>query len=160
MKLLGGEDTPAVGFAIGMDRVVTEMKKTGAKPIGSQKPRVFLAQLGNFAKRKSLKMFEALERAGIMVAESFGRGSLKSQLKVADRLGVELTLILGQKEAIDKTVIVKEMASGNQEIVTRGKVVDEVKKRLRVEKWKDSALYELRIWYEYTKSCKQIICSF
>lgn len=131
VKLLGGEDTPAVGFAIGMDRVVNEMKKTGAKSYQAPKARVFLAQLGNFAKRKSLRMFESLERAGIVVAESFGRGSLKSQLKIADRLGVELTLILGQKEAIDGTVIVKEMASGMQEVVNAGKLVDEVKKRLK-----------------------------
>jgi histidyl-tRNA synthetase len=66
-----------------------------------------------------------------LVAESFGRGSLKSQLKAADRLGVEITLILGQKEAIDGTVIVKDMASGNQEVVDAGKVVEEMKKRLK-----------------------------
>ncbi|MCI0471289.1 MAG: histidine--tRNA ligase [Candidatus Aminicenantes bacterium] len=131
VKNLGGDDTPAVGFGIGMDRLVLEMKKTGAKFYREPKPRVFLAQLGNLAKRKSLRMFEALERAGILVAESFGRGSLKSQLKIADRLGVELTLILGQKEAIDKTVIVKEMASGMQEVVNADKIVDEVKKRLK-----------------------------
>lgn len=131
VKLLGGEDTPAVGFAIGMDRVVAEMKKTGAKAYREPKARVFLAQLGSLAKKKSLKMFEGLERSGIVVAESFGRGSLKSQLKIADRLGVELTLILGQKEAIDGTVIVKEMASGMQETVNAGKIVDEVKKRLK-----------------------------
>ena len=131
VKLLGGEDTPAVGFAIGIDRLINEMKKTGAKAYQQPKPRVFLAQLGNLAKRKSLKMFEALERSGIVVAESFGRGSLKSQLKIADRLGVELTLILGQKESIDKTVIMKEMASGMQEVVNAEKIVDEVKKRLK-----------------------------
>ncbi|MFA6285426.1 MAG: His/Gly/Thr/Pro-type tRNA ligase C-terminal domain-containing protein [Parcubacteria group bacterium] len=76
-------------------------------------------------------MFESLERAGIVVAESFGRGSLKSQLKIADRLKVELTLILGQKEAIDGTVIVKEMASGMQETVNAARIIDEVKKRLK-----------------------------
>jgi histidyl-tRNA synthetase len=131
VKLLGGEDTPAVGFAIGLDRIAAEMKKTGAKAYQAPKPKVFLAQLGSFAKRKSLRMFESLERAGVVVAESFGRGSLKSQLKIADRLGVELTLILGQKEAIDGTVILKEMASGTQEVVTAAKIVDEVKKRLK-----------------------------
>lgn len=131
VKMLGGESTPAVGFSLGLDRLVAEMKKLGARIYKEPKPRVFLAQLGVFAKKKSLKMFESLERSGIMVAESFGRGSLKSQLKVADRLGVEITLILGQKEAIDETVIVKDMASGNQEIIDAGKLVDEVKKRLR-----------------------------
>jgi len=131
VKMLGGEDTPAVGFSLGLDRLVAEMKKLGAKFYREPKPKVFLAQLGTFAKRKSLRMFEALERAGVMVAESFGRGSLKSQLKVADRLGVEITLILGQKEALDGTVIVKDMASGNQEIIDAEKMVDEVKKRLK-----------------------------
>jgi histidyl-tRNA synthetase len=131
VKMLGGENTPAVGFSLGIDRLVAEMKKVGAKFYRDPKPRVFLAQLGTFAKRKSLKMFEELERAGVVVAESFGRGSLKSQLKVADRLGVEITLILGQKEALDGTVIVKDMASGNQEIAIAEKLVDEVKKRLK-----------------------------
>jgi histidyl-tRNA synthetase len=132
IKFLGGEDMPAVGFGLGMDRLAAEMKKLGAKPYKEPRPRVFLAQLGIFAKRKSLRMFEALERAGIMVAESFGRGSLKSQLKVADRIGVDLTLILGQKEAIDGTVIIKDMASGTQEVIDGSRVVDEVKKRLKV----------------------------
>ncbi|HLM83754.1 MAG TPA: His/Gly/Thr/Pro-type tRNA ligase C-terminal domain-containing protein, partial [Candidatus Bathyarchaeia archaeon] len=127
----GGEDTPAVGFALGMDRIVNEMKKMGAKTYHAPRARVFLAQLGSFAKRKSLRMFESLERNGIVVAESFGRGSLKSQLKIADRLRVELTLILGQKEAIDGTVIVKEMASGMQEVVNSSKLIDEVKRRLK-----------------------------
>jgi histidyl-tRNA synthetase len=131
IKLLGKEDTPAIGFALGMDRLVNEMKKTGAKAYRPPQPRVFLAQLGSFAKRKSLRMFESLERAGVVVAESFGRGSLKSQLKIADRLKVEITLILGQKEAIDGTVILKEMASGTQELITSAKIVDEVKKRLK-----------------------------
>jgi histidyl-tRNA synthetase len=132
IKMLGGEQTPAVGFAVGMDRLVSEMKKLGAKYYREPKAKVFLAQLGSFAKKKSLKMFEGLERSGILVAESFGRGSLKSQLKVADRLGVELTLILGQKEALDGTVIIKDMTSGTQEVVDAQKIVDEVKKRLKM----------------------------
>ncbi|MFA5925909.1 MAG: histidine--tRNA ligase [Parcubacteria group bacterium] len=131
VKLLGGENTPAVGFSLGMDRLVNEMKKLGARFYREPKPKVFLAQLGGYAKKKSLRMFESLERAGIMVAESFGRGSLKSQLKVADRLSVEITLILGQKEALDGTVIIKDMASGNQEVINGEKVIDEVKKRLK-----------------------------
>jgi len=131
IKMLGGEDTPAVGFSLGLDRLVAEMKKLGVRAYKEPRPRVYLAQLGSFAKRKSLRLFEALERSGIMVAESFGRGSLKSQMKIADRLGVEITLILGQKEALDGTVIVKDMASGNQEIIDAEKAMDEVKKRLK-----------------------------
>ena len=67
------------------------------------------------------------------MAESFGRGSLKSQLRVANRLGVEMTLILGQKEALDKTVIIKNMISGEQETVSVDKLIDLVKKKLKTD---------------------------
>lgn len=131
IEQLGGERTPAIGFGLGMDRLVMEMKRVNAKPYREQKPKIFLAQLGDLAKKKSLKLFSELEKNGILVAESFGRGSLKSQLRVADRLGVEVTLIMGQKEALDGTVIVKDMTSGTQEIVTNEKLVLLVKKILK-----------------------------
>jgi histidyl-tRNA synthetase len=74
-----------------------------------------------------------LEKNGILTAESFGRGSLKSQLKVANRLGVEITLILGQKETLDGTVIVKNMSTGVQETVSAAKLVDLIKKKLKAD---------------------------
>lgn len=128
---LGGEQTPAIGFGLGMDRLVAEMKRVHAKFYVESKPRVFLAQLGDLAKKKSLKVFAELQKNGILTAESFGRGSLKSQLRVADRLGVEITLIIGQKEALDETIIIKDMVSGTQETVTAEKLVNAVKKILK-----------------------------
>lgn len=131
IKSLGGEDTPAIGFGLGMDRVIIEMKRINAKAYKEPRPKVFLAQLGDLAKKKSLRVFADLEKNGILVAESFGRGSLKSQLRAADRIGVEVTLIIGQKEALDGTVIVKNMISSNQETVAKEKLSDAVKKILK-----------------------------
>lgn len=128
---LGGEHTPAIGFGLGMDRLVSEMKRVHAKSYVEPKPRVFLAQLGDLAKKKSLNIFAELQKNGILTAESFGRGSLKSQLRVADKLGVEITLIIGQKEAIDQTVIVKDMVSGTQETVHYDRLINSVKKILK-----------------------------
>ncbi len=133
IKSLGGEDTPAVGFALGVERLIIEMKRIQAKPYKTPRPKVFLAQLGELAKKKSLRLFSDLEKNGILVAESFGRGSLKSQLRAADKLGVEITLILGQKEALDETVIIKNMKTGVQEIASIGKLVDLIKKKLKVD---------------------------
>lgn len=133
VKTLGGEDTPAIGFAVGMERLIIEMKRVQARPYKPMKPRVFLAQLGSLAKKKSLRLFSELEKNGILVAESFGRGSLKSQLKVANRLGVEFTLILGQKETLDGTVIVKNMVTGVQETVSMDKLADMIKKKLKAD---------------------------
>lgn len=131
IQSLGGESTPAIGFGLGLDRIVLEMKRTQVKPYQEPKPKVFLAQLGEMAKKKSLKLFSELEKNGILIAESFGRGSLKSQMRVANRLGVEVTIIIGQKEALDDTAIIKDMVSGTQETVTREKLVDAVKKILK-----------------------------
>jgi histidyl-tRNA synthetase len=133
IKKMGGEQTPAIGFALGMDRIVMEMKRTNTKTYQPPKPRVFLAQLGDLARKKTLKLFAELEKNGIMVAESFGRGSLKSQLRVADRLGVEITLILGQKEALDGTAIVKNMKTGTQETVVSDKLVNAIKRILKCD---------------------------
>lgn len=133
IKMLGGEDTPAIGFGIGIERIIAEMKRVQAKPYKPPRPKVFLAQLGGLAKKKSLKLFSELEKNGILTAESFGRGSLKSQLKVANRLGVEITLILGQKETLDGTVIVKNMLTGVQETVSVDKLVDLIKKKLKAD---------------------------
>lgn len=132
VQMLGGEATPAIGFALGIDRVILEMKRTQVKPYEMPKPKVFLAQLGDMAKKKSLRIFADLERSGVLIAESFGRGTLKSQLRVANRLGVEVTIIIGQKEALDGTAIVKDMVSGTQETVMQEKLVESVKKILKV----------------------------
>lgn len=131
IESLGGEPTPAIGFALGIDRLVLEMKRIKAKSYENPKPRIFIAQLGNLAKKKSLKLFSDLEKDGILIAESFGRGSLKSQLRAANRLGVEMTIIIGQKEALDETVIMKNMITGTQETVPQEKVLNAMKKILK-----------------------------
>ncbi len=127
----GGTPTPAIGFAFGVDRVIGEMRRVKAKRYQVPQPRVFLAQLGELAKKKSLPLFAEIEQAGILVAESFGRGALKTQLRHASKLGVELTLIIGQQEALDETVIVKNMLTGTQETVAQKRIVNFIKKNLK-----------------------------
>lgn len=134
VEVLGGKKTAGVGFAVGIDRLVDKMKKLGITPLVAPRPKIYLAQLGNLAKKKSLKLFEELERAGILVAESFGKGNLKTQLRQADRLKAELVLIIGQREALDETVIIKEMSSGSQETITFPKTVNYVKRKLKLNK--------------------------
>ncbi len=127
---LGGRPTPAVGFGGGIERLIMELQDQNVEIKRVKKADVFLGQLGEMAKKKSLKVFEELRDAGVDIVEALGKNSIKSQLKVADKLRVKLTLILGQKEAIDGTIIIRDMVSGIQEIVDINKVVKEVQKRL------------------------------
>lgn len=130
VEMVGGRPTPAVGVACGVERIVAMMKKENVRMPAERVPNVFLAQLGSFAKKKAMKLFEELNDAGISVDESFGKDSIKSQLKSADRVGAKFSLILGQKEALDGTVILREMSSGSQEIVPVEKIIKVLKARL------------------------------
>jgi len=131
VESLGGKPTPAVGFGYGLDRIVEELKIQGIRIPKSRAPQVFFAQIGEAACRRSLKLFEDLRKQGFRIAENLAKDSLKAQMEIANKLGVKLTLILGQQEILDKTIIVRDMHSGNQEIVDQEKIVKELRKRLR-----------------------------
>jgi histidyl-tRNA synthetase len=131
VKLLGGKDIPACGGAGGVDRIVMMMKNQEVKLPEPLPPQIFLAQLGILAKKKSLKILNELWHANIRVAESFGRDSLQAQLARANKLGAKLTLILGQKEALEGSIIIRDMDDGKQKIVKLEKAVQEVKEMLK-----------------------------
>jgi len=130
-KLLGGRDTPGCGGAAGIERMIALMKTRKITLKKIEEPEIYLAQIGNLAKRKSLRLFEEFRKANIRVAESFSRDSLKAQLKMADRIGAKYTLILGQKEALEGTIIIRDMASGRQETIKLERVVKEMEKKLK-----------------------------
>ena len=133
VRALGGRHTPACGAAAGVERIIQVLKEKSQKD-KEQPPQVksvFLAQLGGLAKRKSLKLFEELRKARISAAESLSKDSLKTQLRSADRAGASYALILGQREALEETVIIRDMKSGKQEIVKMEKAVKELQKRLK-----------------------------
>ena len=117
VELLGGPPTPAVGFGAGIERTILQMRAEGVEVNMTTTPDVFLAHLGELGQRKSLKLFDDLRRAGFRVAEAFHKEGIKAQLRVADRLRGSWTLILGQKEALDNTVILRNMESGMQETI-------------------------------------------
>lgn len=130
MNLLKGKDMPAVGAAAGLERIIALMKEREIK-VSPASPFVFLVQLGNMAKKKSLKLFDQLQREGISITESFSRDSIKSQLKIADRVGAKFSLILGQQEALEGTIIIRDMATGVQETVPLDKITQIIKKKIK-----------------------------
>lgn len=135
ISLLGGPSTPAVGWAAGIERIISVLKQQTVKIPENRPPsKIFIAQLGDLGKKKSLVLFEEFRQAGLLPSISLGRDSIKAQLRVANRLEVKLALIIGQKEALDGTVIVREMHSGIQEVVSLEEIIATVKKKLKVIK--------------------------
>ena len=130
-KLLSRRDVPGCGGAAGIERIISLLKEKKIRLPSLPQPEIFLAQIGDLAKKRSLKLFEEFRKARIQVAESFGRDSLKAQLGRANRLGVKITLILGQREALGETIIIRNMKTGSQETVKLERVVGIVKKYLK-----------------------------
>ena len=130
-EMLGGKNVPAVGFAAGIERVIYEMKESRVRISAQPQPKLFLVQLGDLAKKKSLNVLEEFRKSNILIYESLGKHSIRSQMKIADKLGVKLTLILGQKEALDGEIIIRDMTSGVQETIPLAKLMGEIKRRLK-----------------------------
>ncbi|MFC1639113.1 histidine--tRNA ligase, partial [Patescibacteria group bacterium] len=128
---LGGrEDTPACGFGLGLERAILQIKAQEDEPPVEEPPEVFVAQLGDSARRKAFTLFEDLRNNGFRIAGNFTKNSLKAQLEIANRLNAQLTVILGQQEVLDGTILVRDMESGMQEIIDYRKAVSSLKKKL------------------------------
>lgn len=130
VKYLGGQDTPSCGFSAGIERIILELKERGVVVGELPGADIFLAQIGEQAKITAFKLFEKLRESGFRVAERFSKDGLKLQLEAANKLKVRYALILGQKEVLDGTILVRDMESGVQEIVGIEKIIADLKKKL------------------------------
>ncbi|MDP2754165.1 MAG: histidine--tRNA ligase, partial [Nitrospirota bacterium] len=130
VEKMGGRPAPACGFGLGIERAVMKIKENNIPIKRDDEADIFLAQLGDQARRKAIILFEELRRAGFRVREAFTKDSLKAQLEIANQLNAKHSLILGQKEIIDGTILIRDMESGIQEIVDYKKIKSEIEKRL------------------------------
>jgi len=131
MEQLGGRPTPACGLALGIDRVIAAMRDKKSEPPTKEAPAVYLAQIGDQARKRALQLFERLRKAGIPIAGNLAKDGLRQQLELADKKGARFAVILGQKEMIDGTVLIRDMESGMQETVDFKKIEKELEKRLK-----------------------------
>lgn len=127
-KMLGSKkDVSAMGAAIGVDRVIDPAWCEKLCPRISKKPKMYFIQLGFDAKLKSLNVIEILRKAKIPIAQSLSKDNLGAQLATAEKLGMRWALIFGQKEAIEGSVIVRDMTNRSQETIKLSKLLDYLK---------------------------------
>ncbi len=105
VEKLGNKATSAVGMAIGLERALTKIKEQGLILFPKPYNLIFIAQLSEQAKIRSLQIFEELRKDGYNVRHSFATNSLKTQLEEAKDLDARLSLILGKKELNDDTIL-------------------------------------------------------
>jgi len=130
---LGGRPTPAVGLAMGIERIIKELKRLDIRVPEIKEYDIFVAQLGKEARKKCITLYEELLKEDLNVVESFSKDGIKGQLEQADKLNVFYSLIIGQKEMVDNTVLIRDMENGIQETVDFAKVVAIIKKRIKTK---------------------------
>jgi histidyl-tRNA synthetase len=114
---LGGKTTPGVGFAAGLERIILNLKNQNLDIPPLPRPDAFIAYLGEEAKIEAMKIAVALRKAGIAVVMATGDKSLKGQMRQANSLGIGYALILGEQEVGQRTVLLRDMTSGEQKTV-------------------------------------------
>jgi len=123
----GGKDIPGTGFAGGFERLILSME-TEELPFGKEQlPDIFLVTLGQKAFKYGNKLLLKLRDAGICVEYDPDKETMKSQMKTADRSRSSFTLILGEDELAKNKIILKNMESGEQELIGLEKIVENLK---------------------------------
>lgn len=127
---VGGKNWCAFGMQASVSTIAGAMKAGMVTLDRAYRHEVYLVPLGELASKKSLKLFHDLAKAQISVFDQFGDTGVKNQLKMAIDSKTPIALIMGQKEALDDMVILRDVKSGMQEMFSYDKIIEEVKKRL------------------------------
>ncbi|MBI4185583.1 histidine--tRNA ligase [Candidatus Berkelbacteria bacterium] len=117
VEQLGGQATPAFGFGMGIERIVAKMIEKHLPADPEPGTEILIIQLGDRAKKKAIPLLVSLSKRGLAISMALGKESLKSQLRSADHMGAKLALIVGEREAIDGTIIVRNMHDSTQETI-------------------------------------------
>lgn len=129
---LGGKPAPAIGFATGLERIILNLKRQGIAVPPLSKPQVFIAYVGDAAKDESVKLAAALRRSGVGVIEAAGNKSLKAQLRQANSLSMKQAVIIGEQELQTGTVILRDMATSEQETIPVKELVGQLTRQFGV----------------------------
>lgn len=124
-KLAMRRDVPGIGVTIAYKK---GKNKETRKNIKFKKPKVFFIQLGFDAKLKSLKVIEILRQADIHIEQSLSRDKMTAQISLAESQRIPYCMIMGQKEAMEDTVIIRNMNSRSQETIAIRVLPDYIKK--------------------------------
>ncbi|TKJ28727.1 histidine--tRNA ligase [bacterium (candidate division B38) B3_B38] len=115
VALLGGKETPAIGVAIGSERLVLALKEEGISP--PEAVSTFLVTVGEEAFQRGMELIRELRHQGVFCLSDYQGRSLRGQLRLANKLGCQAVLILGEDELKKGVVTLKMMSDGSQQEV-------------------------------------------
>ena len=121
--MLGGKQTPGIGFAAGMERFLIAMDKS-KKQVKMLAPDIYFICIDLEGLSASLKISNELRKEGFIVITDTLRRSMKSQLREANKLNSKYTIILGKTEIDNGTLIFKNLEKGTQKTISQTEVIN------------------------------------
>lgn len=114
VEIIGGDPTPGIGFAMGIERLLMVMEEENAPLPEDNGPDIFIAHMGEAAEKEAFKIAHELRAKGISVSSELLGRSVKAQMKYADKIGAEYSVVLGDNEIETGKANVKNMKTGEQ----------------------------------------------
>ena len=124
VEALGGDSTPAIGFGLGIERLLIRLAELGIEIPEAKKPDLYIAPLGENAQVFAQKLSFELRKAGVSVETDHMQRGLKPQMKYSNKIGARYTLVLGDSEIETGDVRLKNMETGEQTETNISKIAD------------------------------------
>ena len=123
---IGGNPTPAVGFATGLERVLLALEKQNLLPEMDTQTDAFVVALGDVAQGAAFKLLTKLRQAGLKAGMDYAGRSMKAQMKQANKANARFALIIGEDEVKEACVQLKDMAKSEQEKVSFDNIIEKL----------------------------------
>jgi histidyl-tRNA synthetase len=118
------QDIPSVGFGMGIERILYFMEKEGVEFEAPEPVALYVGILGKEARGRAFRLVDQLRRQGIIVETDYMDRSVKAQMKYANKLGAQKTVIIGTQELEENRAKVKDMETGEQVEVALDKIAE------------------------------------
>jgi histidyl-tRNA synthetase len=123
---LGGKPTPAVGFAAGIERMVIAIDQQKVKWPVEKGLDIFVAKVNEKNKDSAFRLLQKIRNTGLSADMDYSEGSLKSQMRIANKIGARYTVIVGEEELSKNMVILRNMQTKEQKEIKIDNLVDEL----------------------------------
>ena len=124
---MGGNPTPAVGFATGLERLLLALESQNLLPEKNRSVDAYVVALGEAAQAEGFKLLNSLRQQGLSAAMDFAGRSMKAQMKQANKLGAKYSVILGEDEIAEGVVMLRSMEGSSQAKVPMNQVAEKIK---------------------------------
>ncbi len=124
---MGGNPTPAVGFATGLERLLLALESQNLLPEKNRSVDAYVVALGEAAQAEGFKLLNNLRQQGLSAAMDFAGRSMKAQMKQANKLGAKYSVILGEDEIAEGVVMLRSMEDSSQAKVPMNQVAEKIK---------------------------------